>query len=296
MLKPLPGAAALAGRAGGLVGRDGELAELTRLLGDPACRLLTLTGPGGIGKTGLASEVAARHAGVFADGVVVVPLQAVASAQYLISAVADAVGVPRAGATDPRGQLLDFLQPRRLLLVLDNFEHLVEGVDLVTDMLKAAPEVRLLVTSRVVLNLQEEWIYPVGGLGVPPDEAAEAAESSSAVQLFVERARRVRRDFSLEAERGAVLRICRLTDGMPLAIELAAAWARTLPCSVIASEIERNLAFLATGLRNVPERHRSVRAAFDQSWRLLAEEERAVFRRLAVFQGGFHGEAAAEIA
>ncbi len=164
---------------------------------------------------------------------------------------------------------------------------------------------KLLVTSREVLNIQEEWLYAVQGLSFPtlPQTALSAVEGTAksladygAVQLFIERAGRMRRDFSLADEQADVVRICQLVDGMPLAIELAASWTKTLPCRVIAAEIEHNLDFLATRLRDVPERQRSMRAVFDQSWKLLGQKERDVFKRLAVFRGGFRYEAAQRVA
>ncbi len=182
-----------------------------------------------------------------------------------------------------------------MLLVIDNFEHLIDAAPWVSELLTEAPGLRIIVTSREVLNLREEWRYPLAGLAVPDEGAADPVQSE-AVRLFVERARQVRPDFSFEAELSDVVRLCRITDGLPLALELAAAWTRTLSCAAIADEIERNIAFLATGLRNIPERHRSIQAAFDYSWTLLSEEERRTFRKLAVFRGGFRRDAAEQVA
>lgn len=268
------------------IGRTTELAEMTDLIADPACRLLTLVGPGGIGKTRLALEVATRCT-EFVNGAAFVPLQPVQSPGVLASTIADVLQFALAGAEEPRVQLLNYLRGKQLLLILDNFEHLLEGVELLSAILAAAPNVKLLVTSREVLNLREEWIYPVHGLEVPPGARMGDIAHYSAVQLFVERARRVRRDFALEHDTANVARICRLVEGMPLAIELAATWIRTLPCAAIVSEIESNLAFLSTRMRNIPEHHRSMQATFDQSWQLLTAEEQQVFCRLAVFRGGF---------
>ncbi len=280
------------------VGRHKELAEITRLLTDPTCRLLTLSGAGGIGKTRLAIEAARQQADVFPDGVYFASLQGVLSPDFLVSAIADALQLGLRGQAEPREQLLGRLSDRRILLVLDSLEHLLAGpwpgqtVGLLGDILRAAPGVTLLVTSREVLNLQEEWVFPVHGLSFPESRQAEDAQDHEAVALFAEWARRVRPDFSLSDEQAGVVHICQLVEGMPLALELAASWARTLPCSAIADEIERNLSFLATTQRDVPERHRSVQAVFDQSWTLLTEEERTAFRRLSVFRGGFRREAA----
>jgi predicted ATPase/DNA-binding CsgD family transcriptional regulator len=274
------------------------LAELIVLLTAPDCRLVTIIGPGGIGKTRLALEAATAVWERFADGVAFVPLQAVSDAGSLPSALAVALGYPLTGREDAREQVARYLRPAHLLLVLDNLEHLLGAAIWLGELLATAPGLRLLVTSRQALNLQEEWRYPLAGLTLPPADARdpEEVEEAEALRLFAERARQVRRDFSLAAERDGAVRICRLVEGLPLALELAAAWVTTLPCTAIADEIAHNLAFLMSGLRNVPARHRSVRAAFEGSWTLLADDERAVFRRLAPFMGGFTREAAEVVA
>ena len=280
------------------VGRTRELAELADLLTDPGCRLLTLVGPGGIGKTRLSLEVAAAAQESFEDGAAFVSLQPVADAEALAPAIATALGYALTGREDAREQVKRHLRPARLLLILDNFEHLLDEALWLAELLDEAPGLCLLVTSREALNLREEWRYPLGGLALPGDEGGdpEVPEQTEAVRLFMARAQQVRRDFSLAAERAGVLRLCRITEGMPLALELAAAWITALSPDAIAEEIERNLAFLATNLRNVAPRHRSVQAAFDHSWALLSEEERRAFRRLALFRGGFRREAAEQIA
>lgn len=277
------------------IGRSQELAEIADLLTNPTCRLLTLIGPGGIGKTRLALEAASRSAAIV-DRVVFVTLQSVPDRDMIVPTIAESLQFALSGSADPRVQLLNFLRDKNLLLVIDNFEHVLDGVDLLTDLLQAAPELKLLVTSREVLNVQEEWLYSVRGMDVPPNEDSGDSAHYSAVQLFVERARRVRHNFVLADEQQAVGRICQLVEGMPLAIELAAAWTRTLPCAAIATEIEHNLAFLTTNLRNIPERHRSMRAVFDHSWKLLSAEEQQVFRCLSIFRGSFQYAAAAQVA
>jgi predicted ATPase/tetratricopeptide (TPR) repeat protein len=317
------------------IGRTEEITEITELLTEPACRLLTLVGPGGIGKTRLAIQVATqmlddagpssdklanhRHEGFTYDAYFV-SLQAVQSPAFLIPVIADAVKVPLHGQSPPQVQLLDYLRDKQILLVLDNLEQMLspsakerkkiplskeiplesepqEAVDLLVDILNETTGVKLLVTSREVLNLQEEWLYHVQGLPIPQDDnAGRDLDGCSAVQLFVERARRVRRDFSLDDELAGVIRICRLVEGMPLAIELAAAWTKSMPCQSIAVEIQRNLDFLSTSLRNVPDRQRNMRAVFDHSWQLLTDKERDVFKRLSVFRGSFGREAAERVA
>jgi predicted ATPase len=362
------------------IGRTEEIAEITDLLANPACWLLTLVGPGGMGKTRLAIQVATqmlygaslsfdkptnrRHEG-FTHGAYFVSLQAIQSLAFLIPAIADAVNLPLHGQPPPRIQLLDYLRDKQMLLVLDNFEQLLtppvsppeggmkggvppfggetggippfggetggalpsgeeregmtpsakarekipppeeiplegepqEATDLLADILNETTGVKLLVTSREILNLQEEWLYHVQGLPAPQDDHTDGdLDGCAAVQLFVERARQVRRDFSLDDELAGVIRICQLVEGMPLAIELAAAWTKSLPCPEISAEIQRNADFLRTSLRNVPDRQRSMQAVFDYSWQLLTEKERDGFRRLSVFRGSFSREAAERVA
>jgi predicted ATPase/transcriptional regulator with XRE-family HTH domain len=281
------------------VGREAELNDLAALLADPACRLLTLTGPGGIGKTRLALEAAARHSAAYAHGAAFVPLAGVATGDLVAPAIAEALGFTFYGPADFAGQLVGYLRDRSLLLALDGVEHLLGGPvwDLLAEIGRQAPGVKLLVTSRERLNLQGEWVVELAGLPPPPDELGASFEDSSAVALFLQTARRAHSGFALSTEeRACIARICRLVEGMPLAIELAAAWVRVLPCSEIAAEIERTLDFLAASARDIPARHRSLRAVFDHSLNLLTDEERAAFRMLAVFRGGFRREAAEWVA
>jgi predicted ATPase/class 3 adenylate cyclase len=277
------------------VGRTEELASIDRLLDDPGCRLLTLVGPGGVGKTRLALEAAAHRRDRYQHGVHFVPLAAVASADLLPAAVAESLGFAvdlQYSGFAAREQLLDFLHERDTLLVLDNFEHLVEGSGLLSEVVGGAPRVELLATSRARLGIQAEWVLDVDGLDV-----AGNGDLGAAVRLFVERARQADASFGLTGQAlPEIARICDLVEGLPLAIELAAAWTPVLTCVEIADEIERGSDLLATTARDVPERHRSLRAVCDQSWRLLTERERDVFARLSVFRGTFTREAAAAVA
>lgn len=276
-----------------LIGRESELAALAQLLADPRCRLLTLVGPGGIGKTRLALETTTAQSKRFAHGVYFVSLAALATPQFIVPTIAAALGLTLAGPLPPQAQLLNYLRPKSLLLTLDNFEHLLEESGLLAEILRAAPQVKLLATSRERLNLQGEWLFDLQGLLVPPPDQEEAIEAYSAAALFIQSAQRARADFQLSsADRTAVAHICRLLDGIPLAIELAAAWTPALTCPEIAAELERGLDILVTPLRDVPERQRSMRAVFDHSWQLLRPEEESVLRRLSVFRGGFAREAA----
>lgn len=287
------------------VGRRQELDELLRRLQDPDCHLLTLVGPGGIGKTRLAIEAARALANtqppLFPDGVVFVSLQPVEGGNHMILAVADALGVQFHGDVPPQQQLFDFLHAKQMLLLLDNFEHLLADADLISEMIAAAPRIKLLVTSREALKLQEEWFHPLAGMRLPGRQVGEEFTQpdfadSDAVQLFVQTARRAQVTFDPETQREEIARICRLLDGMPLAIELAASWLRLLSCAQIADEIERSMDILVARHSNVPTRHRSMRAVLEQSWQLLDDQQQAVFRRLSVFRGGFHVEAATAVA
>jgi len=218
------------------------------------------------------------------------------SPALLVPAIADAVNFRFLDPADPQTQLLRYLCAKKLLLILDNAEHLLEGADLFTEILNACPQVKLLVTSRERLNLLSEWVFEVQGLPVPASDQDELFASYSAVVLFVQSARRVRAGFELrEEERSCVLKICQILEGMPLGIELAAAWVGLLPCEAIAREIERNIDFLTVSMRDLPERHRSLRATVDHSWKLLNAEEKGILSRLSVFHGKFRREAAEEI-
>lgn len=278
------------------VGRETELNEITHLLDNADCRLLTLVGVGGIGKTRLAVQLAKGQQRAFLHGVWFVNLQPLQSGKQIVSAVVDVLGVVLSGHDTPENQLLQYLHDKNLLLLLDNFEHVLDGVEFVTRIIQGAPTVKLLVTSREALSLPEEWLYPVEGLPFPLGHQTDKAASTTAVELFVERARQVYPNFSLADHQDSVVRICQLVGGIPLALELAASWTKTLRCSEIAAEIQHNLNFLSSNLRHVPERHRSMPAVFAQTWEHLTEGEQALFKRLAVFKGGFQREAAEAIA
>jgi predicted ATPase/DNA-binding SARP family transcriptional activator/tetratricopeptide (TPR) repeat protein len=280
------------------VGRESEIAELAEWLAAPDCRLITLAGSGGVGKSRLALRVLEEHRGLFAHGVAFVPLNAVTSSEFVAYAIAGALRFSLQSPRAPDEQLLNYLREKEMLLALDNFEHLLPDCALIEQILNRAPGVILLATSRERLNLREERVYRLEGLTYPnTDEPDPDVESYSAVALFTHCAQRVDRRFTLDAHtRPDVLRICRLVEGIPLALELAAAWVDTRACSNIAAEIAANSDALTTTLRNVDPRHRSLRASFEYSWKLLGNPERACLAQLAVFQGSFDRHAATQVA
>ena len=283
------------------VGRESELADLTEILGQGDCRLLTLTGPGGVGKSRLALQLAQDqlNSDRFPDGVIHVELDALTNPAGITTSVADRLGVELHGREEPLGQVARFVRDKRLLLLLDNFERLIDGATVAADLVRACSNLKLIVTSRERLNLFEELVYPVEGLIIPTGGARppEDVQYRDAVRLFEQRGKSVDLRFALTPEvMPEVLRICRLVEGSPLGIELAAVWVRLIPPSEIADEIKRNLDFLETPMRNAAEQHRSARAVFEHSWKLLTLTEQMIFRRLSVFRGGFRREAASEVA
>ncbi len=275
-----------------LVGREHEIRVITKQLLEPACRLLTLTGPGGVGKTRLAIEAGHQLEPHFADGVHFISMAGIGMTESIIPVIADTLGLAFSGPAEPIVQVSNFLHTKEILLVIDNMEHLLEGGSLLGEMLQQTRHVRMLITSREPMRLQWEWLFEVQGLPVPEDADANL-ENNSAIQLFIQRARQTSQNFSLEAEDAAALvRICKLVGGLPLAIELAASWVRILSCREIVLELERSLDFLETKKLDVPARHRSIKTVFDHSWTLLTDEERILLMRLSVFRGGFTREAA----
>lgn len=285
-----------------LLGREQETREILRMITSPATRLLTLTGMGGIGKSRLAVEVAnlihKKRRGVFRHGVFFVPLASQAEAGSVVLAIGEAMDLAlEPGLQAARVQLLDHLRSKHLLLVLDNFEHLLGAAELVSDILASAADVSILTTSREPLGLQGEWLFKVEGLDYPESVHSEELESYPAVLLFQARARRQDPHISVTpAEMESVAQICQLVDGLPLAIELAAAWINVLNCEEIAAEIEGNIDLLRGELRDLPERQRSMRAVFEHSWLRMRGDEREALARLSVFSGGFSRKAAADVA
>lgn len=284
------------------IGRQAERAVLCQLFAEGR-RLISLVGPGGMGKTHLAVQVAAELAGRFVDGVVFVPLAPLTGSGQIPGAVADALGAPLPGANEPTAQLDTLLSGRTILLVLDNFEHLlnadggVDAVALVEHIMHYLPGVSLLITSRERLRSPGEHSFELTGLAVPRTVDPATVAQSDAVMLFLSCAQRADRAFRLTPDnQEAVVQICNVLEGAPLGIELAAAWVRTLSVDEIAAEVVRNLDLLAANVRGVPARHRSLRAVFEHSWALLAPDEQTTLARLAVLRGGFDRAAALAVA
>ncbi len=283
------------------VGREEERQDLYWKLLDPDCRLLTILGMGGSGKTRLAVEAARSLLPAFPGGVFLVELGVLDSPHDLLPAIARTLEVrlkrfQEAAKTDGLAQqLFDFLLGKELLLILDSAEMVLEGARGVSDILQNAPGVKVLATSRSRLNLAGEHLMQLGGLPFP-DDASPGWEKSPAVQLFEVAARRSNPDFSLTTENAsAVIQICRKLQGMPLAILLATAWVSAMPPDKILMEIQGNLDFLAVGWQDMPARQQSLRAAFDYSWGLLWPEEKSVLRMLSIFRQPFTDQLAREI-
>ncbi len=279
------------------VGRQSEIAEVRSLLAQDGVRLVTLKGPGGMGKTRLAIEVAGQELAGYSDGVRFVALAPLDSAEQILQAFLEAFDLRPASQEDPRDFLLQHLRRSNLLIVVDNFEHVLDGVPLIKEFLTAAPQVRILATSRERLSLRGESVFDVAGMQFADWQTVDEALSASCAQLFVQGAHQVQPQFELEEDDVAHLaRICRLVDGTPLALLLSAGWMDMLSLKEIADEVESSLDFLETELQDAPDRQRSIKAVFDGSWDRLENPEQDLFMRLSVFRGGFTREAATEVA
>lgn len=270
------------------IGRATELRELSALLGDIHTRTITVTGSGGMGKTRLVTELARRQLPHYADGVYLVELAPLTSASAVMGTIGETIGfMPHKDSTDQRTQFLNYLHARSMLLVLDNFEHLLDAATLISDIAASASGVKLVVTSRERLNLTSEIVYSLSGMRHDDDS----------VHLFLQSARRIRPDFTLVgADYPHLAAICRMVEGMPLALELAAGWLDVLPLAEIAREIQQGIDILETELRDLPARHRSVRATIQQSVARLSDAEQTTFMKLSVFRGGFTLDAAQQVA
>ena len=279
------------------VGREEELDQLRQRLQRGDYRLISLVGPGGMGKTRLAIEAARLLRDQFADGAFFVPLASVQQVEGILTAVAEAIGFQFNSSAALQTQLLAYLQPRQTLLIVDNLEHLINGADVLLEWLRHAPRLTLLVTSRERLNSEAEDLFHLRGLPVPTAEEMDNAGQFAAVRLFCDRAYRLDKAFKLNSDNAAdVVAICRLVDGLPLALELVATWVRDFPLAELASSVAGNLDMLETTLRDVAPHHRSMRLVFTHSWQLLTAVEQRTLARLALFQGGFSLAAARAVA
>lgn len=285
------------------LGRQPEIAQLQKQLRDPAYRLVTIMGEGGMGKTRLALAAAATLVDAFADGVWFVPLAGLAAppsgaddasrSDHLSIAILTALGVTPHDRTTPTAQLFDYLRDKRLLLLLDNFEHLLAATGFVLELWRQATQVTLLITSRFRLNSQAEYVLRLAGLPTPETADDPQAAVYDSVRLFAERAERTPTGFELDGRTlPGVVQLCRIVQGIPLAIELAAAWVEEMAPAAIATAIQENIAWLRTAMVDVPPRHRSMRAVFAYSWELLTTEERTVLSGCTLCHGGFTAVAA----
>ena len=281
------------------VGRDRELDEMSDLLGRADCRILTLVGPGGTGKTRMAVEGVGRLASDRSHGAAFVPLAPVQESSGVIAAIAGALDftfdLHGLAMIDHQTQLVDYLATQDVLLVLDNFEHVMTAAGLVTELIRATTQVDVVVTSRQRLAIEGEWVLEIGGMEL--ESGREKGGRSSALELFLERARQANPGFAPgDDDLDQVGRICGLVQGIPLGIELAAPWVTVLSCGEIADEVDRSLDFLEETGGESGQRHHSLRAVFDSSWNLLSDPQRTAFRRLSVFPAPFSRDAAETIA
>jgi predicted ATPase/DNA-binding SARP family transcriptional activator/Tfp pilus assembly protein PilF len=280
----------------GFVGRSAELRRIAELMAGGECRLLSLVGPGGVGKTRLARRALRSLAPAYPDGAVFVPLEDLASSGDFGGRLARELEVSVSGRAEPLDQVIGFLRERRMLLVLDNFEHLTAAAPMLDRLLQASSRLKIIVTSRVRLAVAAEWMFPLDGLPCPEIEDQDRIEAFDAARLFIQAARRVEPALLPAAEAAAIVDICRQVEGLPLALQLAAAWTRVLSCEAIAAELRQGTELLRAVDAAHPAKHASFEQVFDQSWRLLSALEREALSRLSVFRGGFTAEAARAVA
>ena len=277
------------------IGRRDELERVKQHL--RKTRLLTLSGPCGMGKSRLALKAAEELVDDFQDGSFFVSLAPIRSVDHIIQSIAEAVNFPLPTHEDPKYQLLRYLKKKNLLLVMDNFEHLLDGVGIVSEILQSASGVKVLATSREKLNLHSETNLHIGGMKVDHETGSENPKKNDAAALFLQTAIKVHPEFDPSPEELAkISEICLFVEGMPLAIELAASWLHILSVDEIKDELKKGLDILTTEVRDAPDRHRSIRAVFDQSWSLLDHDEQEVFKRLSIFRGGLTRQAANQVA
>ncbi|MBN2047991.1 MAG: NACHT domain-containing protein [Anaerolineaceae bacterium] len=282
------------------VGREQEIKKVIELLRDPNCTLLNIVGQGGVGKTRLAIEIARTVAPDYRDGVYFVPLEALNTTHFFATKVAEILGIQISSSNASRSQLMQGLENKQVLIILDNVEQLTSINHFLRALLERVPTIKLLLTSRNRLNLHSEWVYTIEGLPYPltTEEQAQDPASFPAVNLFIQNMHRILSSFDRPSpdELGDIVRICQLVGGLPLAIELAASWTPVLNFHEISNEIDKSIDFLRTSYDDLPERHRNLRAVFDYSWEMLTPNERQVFEKLAIFPGGFKRDIAGVVA
>ena len=270
-----------------------ELVDIAVLLGKTDCRLLTLVGLGGIGKTRLALQTTEHHKEHFADGVHFILLASLQSASNIAATILNTLKIPLSVGQTPEESLQENLKDKEILLALDNFEHLLAGASLLGTLLEKTKKLKFLVTSREPLNITWEHTFEVHGLRYPDSASTKDFANYDAVRLFTRTAQQVNSHFQLKTEHyPAILEICRIVEGMPLGLELAASWLQTFSCQQIAQILAENIGIVESTLKDIPERHRSLDHVFEHSWRLLGEPEQNMLSKLAIFRGGFDKEAA----
>jgi DNA-binding SARP family transcriptional activator/predicted ATPase/predicted negative regulator of RcsB-dependent stress response len=292
----------LPGSEANFVGRELELDDITNLLVDPACRLITLHGPGGIGKTSLAMEIACQQVGIYQDGVFFISLTGAHSNEEFIASLIEAIAVPMMDTGNLISRLKEFLRNKCMLLVLDNFEHLLieqEVIRSLSDIMQHASRVKFLVTSRERLNLKGEWVYPLKGMSYPDIHNhfdLTSIDKFGALMLFQQRAKQVKPDFQWDVQSiAAVVEICQLFEGLPLGIELAAADVWSQSCQVIAKKINNHWNSLNANASDVSPRYRSLSANLEDSWTLLDDTLQRIFWRIGIFEDSFSIQAAETI-
>ncbi len=279
------------------IGRDNELDDIHAIINQSGVRLLTILAPGGMGKTRIALEACEQQINNYTDGVYFVALQPLSAPNNIVPQIAKSIGFHFSNdGSDVQQQVLDFLSNKHMLLLMDNWEHLLDGVPIINEILQVAPDVKIIATSREKLNLLGEAVYVLKGMEFPTWETPEDALQYDAVQLLVQTAQRMQPAWDITSENlDYVARVCRLTQGMPLGILLAMSWLDVLPIHEIANEIEKNVNFLETDMRDIPERQQSIRAVFNSTWTKLSATEQIILAKMAVFRGGFDRTAANKV-